>query len=221
MTSAVPRVAVVNYSTTLKDAAVAAFVPAIQRQVSRDFAPIWGIDAIVAFTAKASVQPFHWVLGIYDNADQANALGDHSVTAAGKPVMKVFVVDSQSANVPLSSVASHEMLETLANAFIQSVCLQDNGDGTGTIFAQEVCDPVENDLYRIFSAPVSDFITPWWFGEPLPPGAKYDFLGKLSAPFTLSAGGYLSSLAITKTGLGTWQQSFADTRARQLHKLFS
>lgn len=217
--TSVPRIAVVNESTLMSNAEVYHFVPALQHQVRRDFAPLWGCDATVVTMLPSQVQGFHWVLGVFDNADQANALGYHDLTPAGKPVMKVFVADSQSANVTVSSVASHELLETLADPWIESLTLADNGDGTGRIYMQEVCDPVEADSYSIWGVVVSNFVTPWWFGDPLPPGAKYDFLGNLKAPFTMTPGGYFGYRDVTATGLGPWNQSFADQRSKVLSKL--
>jgi hypothetical protein len=217
--TSVPRVAVVNESTLLDTAVSYNFTKSLQMQVRRDFAPIWGVDATVVATPAAAVADYNWVLGIFDDSDQANALGYHELTPAGKPVMKVFVKDSNSAGVPVSSVASHELLETLADAFIESLNLQDNGDGTGTLYAQEVCDPVEADLYQVLGNQMSNFVTPWWFGDPLPAGLKFDFLGKLTAAFTLSPGGYVSKREITKTGLQPWQQVFADERAKFLSLL--
>lgn len=217
--TSVPRVAVVNESTLLDSAVSFNFTKSLQMQVRGDFAPIWGIDATVVATLPKDVHTYNWVLGIFDNSDQANALGYHDLTPAGKPVMKVFVKDSIDAGVQVSSVASHELLETLADAFIESLDLEDNGDGTGTLFAQEVCDPVEADVYQILGNEMSNFVTPWWFGDPLPPGLKFDFLGKLTAPFTATPGGYFSTRLITKTGLQPWTQTFADQRARELSKL--
>lgn len=215
----VPRIAVVNESTLMSNAEVYHMVPALQEQVRRDFAPLWGVDAVVVATLKTAIQPFQWVLGVFNNADQASALGYHEMTASGQPVAKIFVADSQAAAVSVSSVASHELLETLADPFIESLTLQDNNDGTGRIYMQEVCDPVEADSYSIWGVVVSNFVTPWWFGDPLPPGAKYDFLGNLKAPFTMTAGGYFGYRDVTATGLGPWNQSFADQRSKVLAKL--
>ena len=217
--TSVPRVAVVNESTLVSAAESFNFTKSLQLQVRRDFAPVWGVDGTVVATPPDQVHTYNWVLGIFDDSDQANALGYHDLTPAGKPVMKIFARDSQSAGVPISSVASHELLETLADAFIESLELEDNGDGTGTLFAQEVCDPVEADMYPIFGNQMSNFVTPWWFGDPLPPGLSFDFLKKLTAPFTMTAGGYFSSRQITKTGLQPWQQTFADERAKTLSRL--
>lgn len=217
--TSVPRVAVVNESTLVTAAQSFNFTKSLQMQVRRDFAPVWGVDATVVATEPSAVAAYNWVLGIFDNSDQADALGYHDLTPAGKPVMKIFAADSQQAGVPISSVASHELLETLADAFIESLCLQDAGDGTGTLYAQEVCDPVEADYYPILGNQVSNFVTPWWFGDTKPTGLTYDFLNKLTAPFTMTPGGYFSFRQISRTGLGPWQQNFADKRAEDLSKL--
>lgn len=219
--TAPPRVAVVNHSTLIDNAVVYNFTKSLQAQVRRDFAPIWGLDATVVAELAVDVKPYNWVLGIFDNSDQAGALGYHDLTAAGKPVMKVFVQDSNDAGVPVSSVASHELLETLADAFIESLTLKDNGDGSGRLFAQEVCDPVEASLYQIYGNFVSDFVSPWWFGDPKPVGAKYDFLGLIGFPFTNAAGGFFSYRNISEDeGLGPWKESFTDSRSVKLHSLF-
>src|SRR5277367_1455096 len=142
---AVPRISVVNESTLVADAEVQAWVPALQIQVSRDFAPIWGIDALVQFVTPAAkaqpadwlmeaLKPINWVLGVFDNADQAGALGYHDLTPAGMPIMKIFAKDTADAQVTLSSVASHELLETLADPWIESVTVS-GGPGLGTIYA--------------------------------------------------------------------------------------
>ena len=39
------QVAMINASTVLQDSQVQAIVPALQTQVHRDFAPVWGVDA--------------------------------------------------------------------------------------------------------------------------------------------------------------------------------
>lgn len=217
--TAVPRVAVVNESTKIENSLTYHITKALQLQVRRDFAPIWGTDATVVATEPADLAAHHWVLGVFDSSDQADALGYHDITPLGKPVMKVFVNDAIAAGMSLSSVASHELLETLVDPFIESLALNDAGDGTGELFGLEVADPVQADVYLIGNLPVSNFVTPWWFGDPLPAGLKYDFLGKLSGPFTIAPGGYFSSAKITKAGLQGWQQTFADKRAERLAQL--
>lgn len=56
-------------------------VPALQTQVSRDFAPAWGIDADLVFVPKGKKPPAkYWWLVMLDNSDQAGALGYHDLT---------------------------------------------------------------------------------------------------------------------------------------------
>lgn len=58
------------------------------------------------------------------------------------------------------------------------------------------CDPVESDSYpiqvrlgqEVRVVRVSNFVTPRWFG--LPDTGGFDFMGRLTAPFTMTAGGY-------------------------------
>src|SRR5262249_24963736 len=73
----------VNYSTLLTDNDLASWASALQQQVSQDFAPIWGVDATSQAVSKDSVDPAQWVLGVFDNSDQAGALGYHDLTLSG------------------------------------------------------------------------------------------------------------------------------------------
>lgn len=220
--TAMPRIAVVNYSTLISDAEPKSWVPALQQQVRAQFAPLWGVDAIVISLTPGEIQRFHWVLGIFDSADQAGALGYHDLTAAGKPVAKIFVKDTTQSGVALSSVASHELLESLADPFIESSTVYSSTDnGSGRLYMQEVCDPVQGDSYEIWGVTLSNFVTPWWFGDDqMPEGARYDFMGKLSAPLTMTAGGYYAYADINATkGLQPWAQIFADERSKVIAKL--
>ena len=84
-------VAVKNFSTVVTDAELAKAMPAFQTQVTRDFAPVWGLDADLRPLAKKDKTPAEaWLLGVFDNADQAGALGYHDLTKAGQPLGKVF-----------------------------------------------------------------------------------------------------------------------------------
>ena len=85
------KVAVMNDSTVLSDTEVTAVLPALQKQVHRDFAPVWGVDADLVFVAAGQHPPAdHWWLVILDNPDQAGALGYHDLNNGGLPVGKVF-----------------------------------------------------------------------------------------------------------------------------------
>ncbi|HYM12851.1 MAG TPA: hypothetical protein VEU62_19085 [Bryobacterales bacterium] len=207
------KIAVVNYSSQVSDAQVAVIIPALQGQVDSDFGPIWGVEAAVSAAGPDQVTPEQWVMGIFDNADQADALGYHSLTPAGQPLMKIFVTPALQNGDQVSMVMSHELLETLADPWIESLALRDNGDGTGRLYALEVCDAVEGDSYTgAGGVSLSNFITPWWFSGQPPAGAKFDFLGNLSAAFTLSPGGYFNYMDVS-LGAG-WQQTFGEKANR-------
>ena len=75
------KIAVINASTVLTDAQVQPAVSALQIQVHRDFAPVWGVDADLTFVPSGSQPaPGMWWLSILDTSDQAGALGYHDVT---------------------------------------------------------------------------------------------------------------------------------------------
>jgi hypothetical protein len=210
------QIAVVNQSSLVSDDEIAAIVPALQRQVSEHFSPLWGIDAGISTVQQNAAD---WLCFILDDADQANALGYHDITAAGQPIIKIFARDSAAAGVPLSSVISHEILEELADPWIDGMVLADNGAGAGRLYATEVCDPVEADLYEIDGVQVSNFVSPLYFMQrPQADNPRFDWLGKLAAPFSMTPGGYL--IYQDAGGLGGWQQQFADKRAEELAKLF-
>jgi hypothetical protein len=81
-------IAVKNLSGVVKDVDLQAALPAFQMQVSRDFCLSgWGIDASLQFLHKTDKVPAGaWLLGVFDNADQAGALGYHDLTPEGLPV---------------------------------------------------------------------------------------------------------------------------------------
>ncbi len=205
-------IAVKNLSTVVTDAELAAAVPAFQKQVSRDFVSSgWGIDAELVLLKKGDKTPAAaWLLGVFDDADQAGALGYHDLTKTGMPLGKVFAKTTQHYGGKWTVTFSHELLEILADPNI-NLCAFD--EEAGRLYAYEVCDAVEaDDLgYDIDGVTVSDFVLPGWF-EPLHVGKheKFAFKSKVSAPFHLLAGGYIGYYDLSGGG---WQQLTARTAA--------
>ena len=77
-------VSVINASTCCTDAEVDALTAALQKQVSNDFAPAWGIDATLIFVPTGgTAAPGTWWLTIQDNTDKAGVLGHHELTPDG------------------------------------------------------------------------------------------------------------------------------------------
>ena len=200
-------IAIINQSTVLTDAQVAPMVAALQTQVSRDFAPIWGIDARLLFVGQGQRPPAGaWQLVVLDDSDQAGALGYHEVQG-DLPYGLAFAKSDIQDGLQPSVTVSHELLEMLLDPWIFSVVLLDHGGGTvfgngGVMLAEEVCDAVEADNYgyQIDGVLVSDFVTPAWFGSP---GTRFDFCGHCTKAYQLLPGGYIG---VRHYRAGQWGQ---------------
>jgi hypothetical protein len=187
----IPTIAFTNESTVLKDPEIQAIIPALQSQVSSDFRHAWDVDCKLLFLPKGQPLPAgYWQIIVLDNPDQAGALGYHEVTSGGNPLGKIFAKLDIDDGHSWTVTTSHELLEMLADPYINWCAQGENGE----IYALEVSDPVESDAlaYHINGVLVSDFITPGWFG----PAEQFkpDFKGHLTKRLQLASGGYVSIL---------------------------
>jgi hypothetical protein len=203
------KVSLINETTVLKDDQIKPVVDALQIQVSRDFAPIWGTDAELTFVPNGGDAVMDsWWLAFLDNADQAGALGYHDLTNLGFPLGKVFIKTDLESGSSWTNTTSHELLEILGDPYVNLTVLDFKGDGTRRLLAYENCDAVEDDSlgYTINDVLVSDFVTPDWFvpSSRIFPGVKYDFQEKVSSPFQILAGGYIGVYDL-QSGAG-WTQ---------------
>src|SRR2546426_10855366 len=136
--------------------------------------------------AKAAPLPSQFIY--FDDADAARALGYHELTKDGQPVSKVFVKTTLADHQLVSVTACHELFEMaidpIANLWAEAA--------DGTEYAYEMCDPVEEDTFLVDGIQMSNFVHPSWF-EPFkhPPGTKFDNLGLLTKPFSMTKGGYV------------------------------
>jgi hypothetical protein len=208
------QIAVINESTVLADTAVTPAIGALQKQVTNDFRPIWGVDAELTIIPKNTQPPTgSWWLVILDDSDQANALGYHDLTTEGLPIGKVFAASDLKADTSWTVTASHELLEMLADPNINLTVFVQNNNTAGTLYAYEVCDAVEDDSlgYQIDGTLVSDFVYPSWFESFRTEGStQFDKQNKLQNPFQLLAGGYIGIFNVT-AGIG-WTQLTAEKR---------
>lgn len=202
----------INQSTVVTDAEVQAAMAALQKQVSEDFASVWGIDADLSFVEQGS-QPAagQWWLVILDTSDQAGALGYHDLTPEGLPLGKVFAKTDADYNELWTVTASHELLEMLADPDIDLCAIDQSNSHLARLYAYEVCDPCQADDagYQIDGITVSDFVYPTWF-ESFWNGSsekqQFDRNGLLSAPFQLYKGGYCSVMDVGS--LQGWTEVF-------------
>jgi hypothetical protein len=168
---------------------------ALQRQVSRDLAPIWQVNATVdAFASEADVPHGYWKITVMDKLPVKGAAGFH-LDSGGQPFADV------EWSPAWSLAASHECLEMLVDPFgRQAVTGPSPKPGQGRVsFLVEVCDPCEAPqfAYKIQTATpnevlVSDFYTPEYFSPTAGAAVRYSFSGKIKKPRQVLNGGYLS-----------------------------
>jgi hypothetical protein len=197
------------------DSAVQPMAAAVQKQIQRDFAAAWNVTAdLVFFPASQAVPKDMWQIGIFDNADQAGALGYHDVTRDGFPLGKVFARTTLVDGGKISVTLSHEVLEMLADPDINLTAFVEAPSGGGRLYAYEVCDAVEADVlgYDIDGVTVSDFVTPAWFQSFRKKGSTdFSFRKHVNHPFALAEGGYIGYYDVS--GGSGWQQLTLNRKA--------
>src|SRR6266536_53666 len=193
-------ITVVNKSTLVSDDDVKQMTRACAAQLRLHAAPLWGrrVIPVVYSSTEADAPPGAWVVAILDDPDQADALGWHTEDQGELIFGRVFarpVLDNggDALTKPLSvaSVLSHEVLETYVDPNVN--LWADRGDGVAV--ALEVGDPVESDSYSVTvdgtEVTVSNFVSPHWFDPQSSSGDRFDYLGTVVAPFTMTPGGYI------------------------------
>lgn len=199
---------VINQSTIVDGPTLSRYCAAIQKQVIRDFAPVWGVGYGTNVAVKTKPVPSsgttrHVTVMVLDSSDEPGALGYHDVDEHGNPLGKVFAKEDQKYGLALSVTMSHEVLEMLGDMY----CTDGVQVSPSVWAAREMCDPCEADRYGylIDGVLVSDFLTPAFFAPALP--GPYDFTRHLAKGMTLLPGGYIS-LWSQSTG---WTQQNAES----------
>jgi hypothetical protein len=192
-----PHIGVINQSTVVTDQQVADALPAMQYQISYHLRPWWGVTGTILQWPKGSAVPTDkdfWAAYIFDDSDQAGALGYHETDSNDRPDLRVFAKTDRQYGLSWTVTLSHEYLEELVDPWIQALWQVSDVEG----IAAEVGDPVEADglgylITRSNGVPVlvSDFITPRWFDPGLVAG-PFDYKGHCSKPLQVTAGGYIS-----------------------------
>jgi hypothetical protein len=212
------KVALINESTVLQDNAVEAILPALQKQVSRDLAPAWGVDADLIFIPRGQQPPSGtWWLVVLDSPDQAGMMGYHDLSNGGLPLGKVFAKADIERKLKWTVTVSHELLEMLVDPAINLAVFQQPGTTGGKLYSCEICDPCEADQYgyEIDGVTVADFVYPAWFQPFRPPGSRFDHLNKIQKPFEVLPGGYIG---VCELGAGgSWYQVAAEKDPLSYH----
>jgi len=191
------KFAIVVKSTLVTHDDAYLWADACRTQLNLDCAPAWEMaptaKVIVRFRLR-DVPAGYWPVVLFDDSDQAGALGYHDEDPKGRPYGRVFVKTCQTYDVPVSSVLSHELLEAFIDPHVN--LWADKGDGTQ--FALEVGDPVENRSYDILvksssttvGGPVTvwDFVYPAYFDSRRPLNAPTSHLTPHPVPFSTADG---------------------------------
>jgi hypothetical protein len=195
------KVALINQSTAVTTDQLTAIIPDLQSQVSQDFAPVWGRDVNLYVATPQTVIAGDWTLYLKDTTDVPGEGGYHQLDASGVPTAFAFVKNS---TIPWTVVVSHELLEMLADPYIDSSTFYMEQNNQELMVIVEVCDPCQANTYKKGDILVSDFVTPKWFI----PGATgpFDYLNVIQNSLTLARGGYISYQQVTTSG---WQQIHA------------
>ena len=162
---------------------------ALQKQVTENLAPAWGVQAsVTAANGSGNGKVGVWPIRITSDVPQG-ALGVH-LDKSGHPY--AVIEPGQDWSV----TASHELLEMLIDPYGSRLATAPSIDpaanGRTVHYLVEVGDPVETREYLIDGVKVSDFVLRDFYHPSVQPGDKYDELEQVRQPFQVLQGGYIS-----------------------------
>ena len=186
------QVALISQTENVSSSQLALASAAIQKQVTRDVSPIWGIEATVdSFDRLSNVPLGYWQIIIRD-AIPFEAQGIHLNRANGQP----FALVEYSENWALTT--SHECVEMLVDPSGNRTATANSvaPDQGRVQYLIEVCDPSESAAfgYTVNGILVSDFYTPHFFDPVASSGVRYGYTGAITKPLQVLDDGYLSWL---------------------------
>src|SRR5436190_6789385 len=160
---------------------------AIQKQITRDFGPIWNVQAsLSAFARLEDIPVDYWIATVCYGTPEGSGHRD----ADGRPAAFIEWTENWSLT------ASHEILEMLADPWGKRLIAGPSvkPDQGRVEYLVEICDPCQSSecAYTVNGEIVSDFYTPDFFNPISAEGVRYSFSGKISAPRQVLRGGYLS-----------------------------
>jgi hypothetical protein len=215
------HVALVSLTSDVSTKSFLQATAAVQKQITRDFTPIWGLRATVdAFEDLASVPSDYHPVVLFGDPDELtgqlefaiggeyaaqliddferNRLGGLHLNAfTRQPFALVAVSDAWSVTL------SHEVLEMITDPFGNRLIAAAHPvhHRERVKYLVEVCDPCQTIWYPVNGVPVSDFYTPRYFEPVEVDRSRYSFTGALERPLQILEGGYLSWIDPRDSGL--------------------
>lgn len=169
-------------------------------------ARVFAISSIDALPDHDGASP----LVIYDDPDQAGALGWHTFNPAkgqvnGTAFLKPILENGGTLSTgphSLTTTLSHEAIEAVLDPYVNLLALLDDGK---TLEPVEGCDRVQGDGYDVGGLTLSNFLGPRAFRSG--PG-PFDWLRKLTNPWDIAPGGYCERIHMATGKVDTlWGES--------------
>jgi hypothetical protein len=183
------HIAVINESENLSADDLARASAAVQKQVTNDFGPVWGVTATVdAFPSLESMPFGYWPVVVRDDIG-INVPGVHLSDGGEKAFALVLFTGSRWA-----MNLSHEILDMLAdpfgNTFLTGPSVR--ADQGSVEYLVEVGDPCQSEDcgYAVNGVLMSDFVTPAFYKSHGP--GRYSFAGHVTEPRTVRPFSYLT-----------------------------
>lgn len=181
------HIALVAEAPSVPLAFVERVAAAVQKQITRDFGPVWGSYALVdAFQNFDDVPSVYWPIFVED-AIEDREQGLHR-DRRGQPYARLRAGDLWSV------LASQLALEMLCNPygrhFIQGPWPLDSERRVD--FLVEVCRPCGHLPYTLNGLAVCDFVTPHFYDMASPVHARFSYTGAVERPFQVLPHGHMT-----------------------------
>lgn len=197
--SPVQVVYIQNKSSFVSDAELRNDIPAFQAATTKDFAPLWHIDAKLVFLERSKAVPAGAEsITLVDKGPVKGALAYHELVNGVADAI-VYTGVAKFYGYAWSVGLTHELWEMLVDSPAGAGSVDAVQGSDGKVWAQEIADPCEADSQGYDRAGangkpvrISDFVTERWFGaQSLGP---YDFMNHIQKPLEILPGGYAQYL---------------------------
>jgi hypothetical protein len=215
------HVAIVSLTPQAPMGSLVQVAAAVQKQVTRDFTPLWGIPATVdAFADLTSVPSDYHPVVLFGDPGELSSRLEPLLGAQPGQTMLDAVASGQADGLHLTALTrqplalvsaagawpvtvSHETLEMLADPYGNRLVAAAHPleRSQRVLYLVEICDPCESMYYTVNGLPVSDFYTPHYFDPVRSDSVRYSFTGAIQRPLEILEGGFLTYIDPRDSGL--------------------
>lgn len=205
----------------MKDDEITSLIPAVQRQVTEHFEPVWGIGARLVF-ARGRVPRDAYQIVVYEQAKEEadkEFIGYH-FSPEGYPVAGIFAREDMNTDGTISDTLSHEVMEMLVDPACNLYARRSSAVGRPErIYFYEVCDAVQCVQYKIDGVKVCNFVYPAWFEDNWEPNSRrFDHRHCLDSPFQILPGCYAEVFEAKRGAITIWGSNKRQKRGRHRQK---